>query len=53
MIGEGIVDLEFCHEDDDLNNDFAKNLINKTKEEQMQFIYSYCDKAVKKDEQVS
>ena len=53
MIGEGVVDLEFCHEDDDLNNDFAKNLINKTKEEQMEFIYSYWDSEDEEDEQVS
>ena len=53
MIGEGVVDLEFNTKDDDLNDDFAKNLINKTKEEQMQFIYSYCDKEMQKDDKVS
>ena len=41
MIDEGVIELEFCHEDDDLNDDFAKNLINKTKEEQMDFISNY------------
>lgn len=54
MLGEDVIDLEFIQEDDDLNNHFAKNLINKSKEEQMQYIYSYCDKVVvKRNEQVS
>ena len=54
MLAEDVVDMEFSNEDDDLNNHFAKNLINKSKEEQMQYIYSYCDKVVvKRNEQVS
>ena len=53
MIGKGVVDVEFFHEDDDLNDDFTKNLIDKSKEEQMQFIYTYCDKVVIRNEEVS
>lgn len=51
MLGEDIIDLEFSY--DDLNNPFAKNLIGKSKEEQMQFIYSCCRKETKRNGQVS
>ena len=48
MLGEDVVGLEFFQEDDDLNNPFSKNLIGKSKEEQMQFIYNYCGKEIER-----